>query len=504
MTADRRLRILQVSSADVSGGAEKVALELHSAYRADGHDATLAVGRRRRDAPGVITIPNDAVGSAWSRAWWKLHGRLQPWYRCGGPARWACRVTHRLAAPRGALERFFGREDFNYPGTWALLEAYPATPDVLHCHNLHGGYFDLRALADLSARAPTILTLHDAWLLTGHCAHSFDCERWKTGCGHCPDLTIYPAIRRDATAGNWRRKQDIYRRSRLHIATPCRWLMSRVEDSMLAAGACETRVIPYGVDLSIFRPGDRLAARTALRLPHDSTILLMSANSIRSNPWKDFATLRAALSHVAGHAAASRTIVVALGEAAASEFIGPIEVRFVPYTFDARVVALHLHAADAYVHPARVDTFPNAILEALACGVPVVASAAGGISEQIRAAEHAAHPRTLPTDDDRACGLLVPAGDPAALASALRHIIDEPRHRLVLAGNASRLVQERFDQRRHVADYLAWYRELSDRRRAGETTRRTAPAARVAAGHTPTGTADTADIAAGRGADSRS
>ncbi len=69
---------------------------------------------------------------------------------------------------------------------------------IVQCHNLHGGYFDLRALQWLSARVPTLLTLHDMWTLTGHCAHALGCDRWRTGCGRCPDLKLDPAIRADA------------------------------------------------------------------------------------------------------------------------------------------------------------------------------------------------------------------------------------------------------------------------------------------------------------------
>src|SRR4029079_4578923 len=97
--------------------------------------------------------------------------------------------------PRRLLRRFFyelGLEDFDYPNSVELLRFLPQKPDLLHCHNLHGNYFDLRALAGLSRQIPTVLTLHDAWLLSGHCAHSFECERWTIGCGECPDLTIYP------------------------------------------------------------------------------------------------------------------------------------------------------------------------------------------------------------------------------------------------------------------------------------------------------------------------
>ena len=44
------------------------------------------------------------------------------------------------------------------------------------------------------------------WSFTGHCAYSYDCERWKTGCGSCPYPDIYPAIRRDTTEWEWKLK----------------------------------------------------------------------------------------------------------------------------------------------------------------------------------------------------------------------------------------------------------------------------------------------------------
>jgi len=87
-----------------------------------------------------------------------------------------------------------------------------------------------------------VLTLHDAWLLAGHYAHSFDCNYWKIGCGSCPDLSIYPVIRRDATAYNWQRKAEIYRTSRLYAFTPSQWLMDWVNQSMLKPGAVASKV----------------------------------------------------------------------------------------------------------------------------------------------------------------------------------------------------------------------------------------------------------------------
>ena len=77
-----------------------------------------------------------------------------------------------------------------------LLELPAKPPDVLHLHNLHGGYFDLRVLPELSAHQPTVVTMHDEWLYTGHCAYTLDSERWLEGCGSCPHLDSYPAARR--------------------------------------------------------------------------------------------------------------------------------------------------------------------------------------------------------------------------------------------------------------------------------------------------------------------
>ncbi len=62
------------------------------------------------------------------------------------------------------------------------------------------------------------------WLLTGHCAHPFDCERWRTGCGECPYLDTYVAIRADRSAENARIKREALRGGRLRLATPSRWL----------------------------------------------------------------------------------------------------------------------------------------------------------------------------------------------------------------------------------------------------------------------------------------
>ena len=307
-----------------------------------------------------------------------------------------------------------------------------------------------------------VLTLHDAWLLSGHCAHSFDCERWKTGCGDCPDLTIYPPVRRDATAYNWQRKRDLYARSRLYIATPSQWLMDKVRESILCPAIVESKVVPNGMDLSVFHPAqNKQATRDRLGISQNAKVLLFVANGIRNNMWKDFQTLRAVIGKLGESFDAHDVHFVALGEDASPERIGPVLVQFVPYQESLETVAEYYQAADIYVHAARVDTFPNTVIEALACGTPVVATAVGGVPEQIKSLDVGLASDGLPKyNAHEATGVLVPIGDAEALTAAIMRLLTDEQVRHQMGDNAARDARARFDLEKQVDDYLAWYRQI--------------------------------------------
>jgi glycosyltransferase involved in cell wall biosynthesis len=91
------------------------------------------------------------------------------------------------------------------------------------------------------------------------------------------------------------------------------------------------------------------------------------------------------------------------------------------------------------------------ILEALACGTPVVATSVGGIPEQI---------------EDGVTGFLTPPGDPLAMARRIEQLLSDYTLRQRLSVSAVDAARRRFDLNRQVDDYLAWYREIIDRNRS--------------------------------------
>jgi glycosyltransferase involved in cell wall biosynthesis len=118
--------------------------------------------------------------------------------------------------------------------------------------------------------------------------------------------------------------------------------------------------------------------------------------------------------------------------------------RSIPFQHDRRAMASYFQAADVYLHAARADTCPLSVLEAMACGTPVVASRIGGIPEQI----------------DPRVGVLVRSHDGAEMAHAAERLLSDDRLRVAMGAAAAATVEEKFTLDRQVDAYLALYREI--------------------------------------------
>jgi glycosyltransferase involved in cell wall biosynthesis len=438
------LTVLQVSALDRAGGAEQVAWNLFNTYRSLGISSWMAVGKKRSKDSNVFVINEKSSQGWWAHLCQELANALNP---LAGKLRGVLRLQaslRRISKGRDWLTDQRGEENFYFPGSWDLLNQAPQKPSILHLHNLHGGYFDPRALTALSSEIPVMLTLHDAWLLSGNCAHSFGCERWKTGCGECPDISIYPGLKVDSTALNWQRRKEIFTQSQLYVATPCQWLMDKVNESILVPAMIEGRVIPNGVDTSIFYPGEKQLARRELGLPINEPILLFVANGIKNNPFKDYSTLRKIIG-LLGEQSETPLHFIALGEDGEQEQVGQVTIHYISRTSDMKLVAQYYRASDLYIHVAKAETFPNTVLEAMACGVPVIASNVGGIPEQV---------------DDGITGLLIPAQNAELMARSASLLLKDPDLREKMGKAAILKVKDRFTLEHQVQQYLQWYEEI--------------------------------------------
>lgn len=343
-------RVAGITSS-IKPGAGAIALALHRGLLAEGIDSTLFIGEPTSTEPRSVAI-----------------GKRTAFERLLG------RITRRA-----------GWGDLHCRETWQL-GSHPALAQaqVIHCHNLHGGFFDLRALPRLAAQRPVVITLHDMWAVTGHCSYSLDCERWVNGCGSCPYLSIYPALTRDTTAWHWRMKENVFKQLDLTLVTPSRWLAGVAAKGLL--GHCRVETIPNGIDTNEYAPLDRAMCRQALGIPMTAHMLLFTAADFE-NPLKGGQLLQAALRALPVDARANLLLLVMGRSVDASWNDLPIPVRQLGFLSNARLKSLAFGAADLFLCPSRADNAPIVLQEALACGTPQVGFNVGGVPELIRNGE---------------------------------------------------------------------------------------------------------------------
>ncbi len=358
-----------------------MSLELHLGLLDRGRESTFAVGKLNAPVDKAYEIDNNRSASA--RAVRASAAALERYSELPGNLG---RLQRRLATTNtvaGLADYIRGYEQMDYPGTRTLLDDAGGLPDIVHCHNLHGDYFDVRELARISRRVPVVLTLHDEWLMTGHCAATFGCERWRDGCGECPDLTSYPSIRRDATARNLRVKSEIYASSHLFVAAPSEWLLERARASRLAAGTEDWRHFPNAVDTSVFNPAGRDAARRTLELDERAAIMVFVAHRARSNPFKELGPVIEAASSVAQSRPGQSTLLVVIGDDGQDETRGNIEDSLRAIDHQSPEDSSMFQVSDLMLHSAKAEVTGLTVIEALACGTPVAATAVGGIPGSI-------------------------------------------------------------------------------------------------------------------------
>lgn len=233
----------------------------------------------------------------------------------------------------------------------------------------------------------------------------------------------------DKTSGQIRLQRLAYRCATRIVANSEAAVAALEADGLRRAAIA---VIPNGLDAAAYTPREqRRRLRTAITVANlrvekgHETLFAAAAAIARSHPDVSF--------QVVGDGprrAQLEALVHSQGLANRVEFLGHRE----------DVPAL-LHAADLYVLPSRSEAFPNGALEAMAAGLPVIASAVGGLRHLI---------------DHGRNGLLVPPADPQALTAAIESLVADPvrAHRLGAAARADVVARYSFDRMVHAFEQL--------------------------------------------------
>jgi len=318
-------------------------------------------------------------------------------------------------------------------------------PDIVHIHNIHGYFLNYPMLFQyLKANDVRVMwTVHDCWLYTGHCYHyAFaGCDRWQTGCGHCPQRGAFPrSWLIDRSARNFTDKKKAFtslRKDRFVIVTVSDWMRNEIKQSFLKDYDC--RVIHNGIDLTTFAPvADVTAVKRKYGITDRHTIILGLASIwSREKGLDDFIRM-------AGMLTPDEQIVLAGVDGRTRRRL-PGNILAIRRTDNVGELAALYSAATVFVNPTWQDNYPTVNLEATACGTPVVSYRTGGSVESITPAT----------------GRIVEQGDVDGLLKAVRGIASAGKE--AFTHECRNMALRRFSKEDRYQDYFDLYEELLHR-----------------------------------------
>lgn len=410
------MKVLHVNGGPISAGAARGAYWLHKALLSHGIDSTFVT---QKLAPGYRdAIEYPATGLE------RLLYRVAPYLD-----RLIVRATGGGHTSGKFSTGLFGCQ----------LQRLPEykQADIVHLHWANR-MLSVRQIGHL--RKPIVWTLRDMWPFTGGCHYSGQCTRYETDCGTCPKLG--GRFAHDASALIHQAKLHAWKGLNLSLVGISNWMRECAAKSSLFFGR-PSLVIGNGVDTETFHPVPSAEARRRFGLPDGKGIVLFGAHNFFSNPDKGFHLLREAAQSL-DH---SPVCLVVFGSEVGRDQLGLPGTNVLSLgsiSDDSELAALY-SAADVFVAPSVQEGFGKMLVEAMACGTPVVAFDATGPADIV------VHEQT---------GFLARPFDTGDLGRGIEWVLHDRDRRATLGAQARRRAVEQFSIDGISGRYAKLYQEL--------------------------------------------
>lgn len=341
----------------------------------------------------------------------------------------------------GLLSRIIGKQAAFSPFSTAkaIKEIKHFQPSIVHLHNLHGNYINLKKLLKYLAKndIPTVITLHDCWFFTGKCTHytAKQCKKWQNGCRDCSQLKKdIPSWFFDRTKRMWREKKELFEAiSRLGVIGVSDWITGEAKNSFLKNAKIIERIYNW-IDLEVFYPRqENLTEKYGLPKDKFLVFCIGAGWSLNSSKYQDLLALSDKLN--------ADTHIVLAG-AISKDIALPKNITPIGYINSTDELAKLYSRADVYVHLSGEDTFGKVIAEAMACGTPAIVYNSTACPELI----------------GEGCGHVVEVGDIDGIKQAIDKVKSVGKEKYSKA--CIEFVRKNFEKEKLIRETIALYERL--------------------------------------------
>ncbi len=259
-------------------------------------------------------------------------------------------------------------------------------PDIVHLQCINGHTANIYRLVTFLKKnhIKTILTLHAEFMYTANCGHAYECNKWKTGCGHCPRLREETkTLIFDRTHHSWKKMKRAFDQfNTLKVVSVSPWLMERAKCSPILIDK-EHHVIFNGIDTDVFHPYNTESLKMKHNLTNEYVIFhpTVHFNNDPEHIKGGYYVLKLA------EMLKNKNIKFFIAGSYDKSINPPPNVVLLGHLTNQSVLAQYYSMADLSLLTSRKETFSMIVAESLCCGTPIVGFKAGG-PEQIALKEY--------------------------------------------------------------------------------------------------------------------
>ena len=260
-------------------------------------------------------------------------------------------------------------------------------PDVVHLQCINGYFVNIYRLVSWLKKhdIKTVLTLHAEFMYTANCGHALDCDKWQTGCGHCPRLKQETkSFFIDGTHKSWMKMKKAFDgfNDNLIVTSVSPWLMERAKLSPILNDK-KHEVVLNGVNTDVFHFYDTAELRSQMGL-NGVKVIFHATPSFDDN----IKSLKGGyyVLKLAEKMLDENVKFVVAGDHPDGLKVPP-NVILLGKVSDQELLAKYYSMADVTLLTSKKETFSMVTAESLCCGTPVVGFKAGA-PEQIAIPEY--------------------------------------------------------------------------------------------------------------------
>jgi glycosyltransferase involved in cell wall biosynthesis len=317
-------------------------------------------------------------------------------------------------------------------------------PDIIHYQLIQNDFLSIADFNKLSKIKKCVWTIHDPWIVTGHCIHPLYCNKWKEGCENCENLqdAAFP-LNVDRTNQLWKIKKETFEKVDIDLIVSSNFMINYLKKSPITCHMNRIHKIPFGINIEKINNVSKEEAKSKLNIETNNIVIGFrnEQSKLKGTKYIEEALLKLREKE-------KITILTVGTNSVPDKIKNMFNVIELGWQNDDKIMDTFYNAIDIFLMPSLAETFGLMSIEAMAhkCAIVVFKDT---VLEEI----------TFAPD----CGVAVKYKSSDELKETIERLIDNYEERLFRGNLGREIVGKYYKYSDYVNEHIELYKEIFSR-----------------------------------------